>query len=108
MIRFLVLALSLISASAFAEGGSSVHNILSERITCRQAISVVKAKGAVVFFYGRDLSLYNRVVYHGGFCGIGEQTRPVQAPTRDTDACDVGYVCEANTNGGGGDSGGNQ
>ncbi len=105
MIRYLVLAVSLISVSAFADGGSSVHNILSERLTCRQAISIVKAKGAVVFFYGRDLSLYNRVVYHGGFCLGGEQLKPVQAPTRDNDACDVGYVCDNPPgSGGGGDN----
>lgn len=104
MTRILILALALLSTPAFASG-SSVFQYLSERLTCNQAKQVVDKRGAVIFYYGNEL--YNRVVKHGGFCLTGEITRPIQAPTRDSSGCDVGYVCENDTNGGGGGDGNN-
>jgi|GEM_PF-6517817 len=102
MPRFLALTMFLLSTPAFASG-SSVFNYLSEKLLCSQAKMVVEKRGAVIFFYGNDL--YNRVVKHGGFCMLGEEIRPVQAPTRDRSLCDVGYTCESRSGGDGGSDG---
>lgn len=100
---FLALALLLASSSAHA-GGSSVFRYASESMTCKQARNIVAEKGAVLLYWGTDLSLYDRVVYHGGFCERGEDTRPATAPTRDIDDCYVGYSCESRWGGGDGPS----
>lgn len=106
MTRLLAAIFILFAAPAFG-GGSSVFRFASERMSCRQAQSAVAKNGAVLMMWGRDFSFYERVVFHNGFCQLGEITAPTVAPTRDDGFCNVGYKCEANKSGDGGGDGGN-
>ncbi len=103
MIRLLVLSLALVSTPAFADGGSSVHSEIhifsSQPISCRQTHKLVVKKDAVVFIYGADLSLFNRVVSGIGCCMHGEQLSRVSVPTRDDEDCSAGFICEITSGG---------
>ena len=61
-------------------------------MSCGQAQSIVRARGAVVMTTGQYT--YDRFVSDQRFCSFDEETIPTWAPTRDTPQCMVGYRCE--------------
>ncbi len=61
-------------------------------MSCAQAQSIVRARGAVVFTTGQFT--YDRFVADQRFCSFDEETIPTWAPTRDARQCMVGYRCE--------------
>ena len=60
-------------------------------MTCRQALGLVTARGALVL--GTGGYTYDRFVHHRGFCLRTETTEPAWVPTRDNPQCFVGYRC---------------
>src|SRR4051794_25579712 len=59
-------------------------------MTCRQAASLVYARGIVL---GTGGYTYNRFVRDRSFCQITEALETAWVPTRDTPTCFVGYRC---------------
>ncbi|MGZ3650066.1 MAG: hypothetical protein ACXVB9_17485 [Bdellovibrionota bacterium] len=88
----LVLAIALVSGSAFA-GGPTRGDIDSREMSCSAVQQAVQADGAVILHYGDDL--YDRVVSTQSFCdsAAGETTQPYYAPTQDNAECFAGYLC---------------
>lgn len=58
---------------------------------CGQAAATVARAGAIVLSTGEHT--YDRFVATGAFCLPGEITEAGVAPTLDSPACQVGYVC---------------
>ena len=58
---------------------------------CGQAAATVARAGAIVLSTGDHT--YDRFVATSAFCLPGEVTEPGIAPTLDSPACQVGYVC---------------
>ena len=81
---------SVVSSVAFAR--PDVANM-----TCSYAQALVESKGAIVLSTGGQ-HLYNRFVVHGGYCLMGEVTRPAWVSTRDSGGCLIGYTCEERQN----------
>jgi hypothetical protein len=69
-------------------------------MSCADAAGAVQAHGAIVL-HERD-GIYDRYVAHGGYCMVGETTKPAWIMTADTDQCFVGYTCVSQSNEGGG------
>jgi hypothetical protein len=86
-----VAALTLIALAAGASGALAQTRLSTTSMTCAGAASFVASHGAVVIGTGGDT--YERVVTGQGFCNRGEDTKPLFAPTRDRDACFIGYYC---------------
>ncbi|MBX9759507.1 MAG: hypothetical protein K2Y29_12105 [Beijerinckiaceae bacterium] len=61
-------------------------------MSCGQAQSMVRARGAVVMTTGQYT--YDRFVSDQRFCSFDEETIPTWAPTRDAPQCMVGFRCE--------------
>lgn len=89
MKSFIVLALALVSASAFARPNT-------QNLSCEAAASLVKANGAIVLSTGDGL--YDRFVADERYCASGERGAPAWVPTKDADTCFVGYVCRDRDN----------
>ena len=60
-------------------------------MNCGQAAATVARAGAIVLSTGDHT--YDRFVATSGFCLPGEITEPGIAPTLDSPACQVGYIC---------------
>jgi hypothetical protein len=60
-------------------------------MSCGQAAATVARAGAIVLSTGEHT--YDRFVATSAFCLPGEITDPGVAPTLDSPACQVGYVC---------------
>ena len=81
-----------------ASSGAVVSNALAQArpstlgMSCGQAQSFVRSRGAVVLSTGRHT--YDRFVSSRRFCTPDEELEPTWAPTRDTAQCLVGYRCE--------------
>jgi hypothetical protein len=60
-------------------------------MTCRQAASLVYARGAIVL--GMGGYTYERFVRDRSFCQVTEALESAWVPTRDTPTCFVGYRC---------------
>lgn len=78
------------SSAALAQGRPN-----STAMTCAQAAGLVSARGAVVMSTGP--MTYDRYVSNRGFCTQTETTVPDWVPTRDSNACFVGYRCRETT-----------
>ena len=78
------------SGAALAQGRPN-----STALTCAQAAGLVKAYGAVVMSTGPIT--YDRYVAHRGFCTPTQYTVPDWVPTRDSNACFIGYRCRETT-----------
>ena len=76
----------LLATAAAAEGRPSTTGL-----TCRQAVSIVSSRGAVVL--GTGGHSFDRFVRDRGFCEITESVRRAFVPTRDVPQCFVGYRC---------------
>jgi hypothetical protein len=61
-------------------------------MTCAEAQATVAKSGAIVLTTGEFT--YDRFVAHSGFCDASETAGQANAPTRDSDACPIGYTCE--------------
>ncbi len=83
---------------AAASTGAVVSDALAQArpstlgISCGQAQSVVRSRGAIVLSTGAHT--YDRFVASRRFCTPDEELEPTWAPTRDTAQCLVGYRCE--------------
>ena len=60
-------------------------------MSCGQAAATVARAGAIVLTTGPHT--YGRFVATNAFCLPGEIAEPGVAPTLDSPACQVGYVC---------------
>lgn len=60
-------------------------------MTCAQARGLIAQYGSLVMTTGQYT--YDRIVHNRGFCGPGQDTQWLTAPTLDTPSCRVGYVC---------------
>jgi hypothetical protein len=91
---------ALVTSSLLAAGvlaGAAVDAAAQGRpatmaMSCGQAQSMVRARGAVVLTTGQYT--YDRFVSDQRFCSFDEETVPTWAPTRDSRQCMVGYRCE--------------
>jgi hypothetical protein len=61
------------------------------QMSCGQAAATVARAGAIVLTTGDHT--YERFVATNAFCLPGEIVEPGVAPTLDSPACQVGYVC---------------
>ncbi len=65
--------------------------INTNSLTCHQAQSLVRSRGAIVLSTGRYT--YDRFVVNRAFCFAGEYTKKAYVPTRDRRSCPIGYIC---------------
>ena len=84
-------ALTLTALAACASGALAQGRPSSTSMTCAAAANFVASRGAVVIGTGGDT--FERAVAHQGFCLRGQDTRPLFSPTRDNNACFIGYYC---------------
>lgn len=61
-------------------------------MTCAQASGLVRGTGAVVV--GSGPNLYDRYVSSRAYCTPMQYIDPAWVPTRDTQACSIGYLCK--------------
>ncbi|MCO5142108.1 MAG: hypothetical protein M9962_03350 [Oligoflexia bacterium] len=87
-----ILAIALVSASAYARPNTA-------NMSCSQANDLVQRSGAIVMSHGASY-LYQRFVAHGGFCLGGEKAAAAYAKTLDSNSCKVGFVCVDGRDGG--------
>lgn len=82
----LALALSTLSFDAWA---ITRYNTLT--MSCAQVRAVLRQDGAAILSYGRPGGppLYDRYVYHGGYCEGTEVPKAAFVPTSDTRACQI-------------------
>lgn len=96
MTRLKVVAASaLLAASAIGPGATDAfaqNRPSTLNMTCAQAQSLVRARGAIVLSTGGYT--YDRFVASRRFCTPEEEEIPTWAPTRDTPQCMVGFRCE--------------
>ena len=85
------ITLAALAAIAGMDGAMAQRRVSTTDMTCAAAAGFVASRGAVVIGTGGDT--YERVVTGQGFCNRGEDTKPLFAPTRDNNACFVGYYC---------------
>ncbi len=104
MKAMLFAALALVGSTALAHGGHHHHGgrPVTHHLTCAQAYDLVQSHGAIVL--QTTHYAYDRYVAHQGFCSNAgdETTRPAWVPTVDEAACFVGYTCEQDNRGNGG------
>lgn len=82
--KFMILALALVSPSAFAMPNAT-------RLSCEAATDLVASHGAIVLRTGAYT--YDRFVAHGGYCGSEGAAKPAWIATADSAQCFVGYYC---------------
>ncbi|MEO9613371.1 MAG: hypothetical protein ABJG86_09445 [Nitratireductor sp.] len=94
MIRILVLT-SLVALAATP--AAAIARYQSEALDCGQAQAILEREGAAIFRYrskrNPSLTLYDRYVLHGGYCGWDEYAANGWIPTRDDPQCFV-RVCK--------------
>jgi hypothetical protein len=78
------LMIGSVSASAYARVYTTNH-------TCSEVKNIVRTYGAVVLY--TSAYTYDRYVYHGGYCALGEVTHAAWVPTADNASCLIGYTC---------------
>ena len=61
------------------------------RMTCATAQATVQHYGSIVLTTGQYT--YARIVSGLGYCGPQEDTQLITAPTLDSPACRIGYIC---------------
>jgi hypothetical protein len=83
--------IALIIAAALASASSAEARPNTTTMSCGQAAATVARAGAIVLSTGDHT--YERFVATNAFCLPGEITEAGVAPTLDTPACQVGYVC---------------
>lgn len=91
MSRLAVSALAALLAAPSAEARPN-----TTAMSCGQAAATVARAGAIVLSTG-ELT-YERFVATSAFCLGGEVVEPGIAPTLDSPACQVGYVCRQSSN----------
>ena len=82
----LTIAATMLTTAAVAQNRPS-----TTAMTCRQAASLVYARGAIVL--GTGGYTYDRFVRDRSFCQVTEALESAWVPTRDTPTCFVGYRC---------------
>ena len=87
------LALSLLSLTLASTALTAHARPNTTAMGCGQAAATVARAGAIVLSTGEHT--YDRFVATSAFCLTGEMTEPGIAPTLDSPACQVGYVCRA-------------
>jgi hypothetical protein len=78
-----ICALALVSVAAARPNTTTMG--------CGQAAATVARAGAIVLSTGEHT--YDRFVATSSFCLPGEMTEAGIAPTLDSPACQVGYIC---------------
>lgn len=63
----------------------------TQTMSCAQAASLVRSKGAVVL--DTSANTYDRYVSEVRFCSGPEQLKPEWVATRDAPKCFIGYTC---------------
>jgi hypothetical protein len=67
-------------------------------MSCREAEATVQRAGAIVMSTGPHT--YQRFVAGISSCSLGEDVEPGTARTRDSERCQVGYLCKHRNIGG--------
>jgi hypothetical protein len=83
-----LITLSLLTVETMAQIWPS-----TTAMTCTAAASLVASRGALVV--GTGAETYERAVTLKWFCESDEYAKPMFAPTRDRNACFIGYYCAA-------------
>jgi hypothetical protein len=89
-------ALAIVAGLAFSNAAHARPD--TRAMSCEQAKSFVRQKGAVVMSTGQYT--YERIVSNQSFCGWDEITWLKVAPTKDDPKCRVGYYCRPRINDG--------
>lgn len=82
----LCIVLAAIPAAALAQARPFVP-----AMSCAQARGLVRSAGAIVLSTGQFT--YDRYVEDDGFCDADEYAAPAFVPTRDNQACPIGFYC---------------
>lgn len=83
-----LLGMSLTATAVLAQSRPSTVNR-----PCEASRQIVMARGAVVL--GTGGHTYDRFVRDRSFCEFNEYTEPAWVPSRDAQACFVGYRCKS-------------
>lgn len=62
-------------------------------MSCGAAAGIVAANGAIVL--STSPTTYDRFVHDRRFCAYGESIEAAYVPTRETNACLIGYTCKS-------------
>lgn len=89
-----ITTIAIAALASLAAAGTADARPSTTSLSCSQAQSLVRSKGAIVLSTGRHT--YARFVRNGGYCAAAEYPVWKYAPTRDRKQCLVGYVCSAN------------
>jgi hypothetical protein len=81
----IVLALALVSATAFARPNTTA-------LSCADAQDLVAREGSIVLNTGAP-GLYERFVSSAHFCGNSEKAAAAYVTTADAASCKIGYYC---------------
>lgn len=82
---FSLILSAAISTPAFAHPNT-------EDMTCAEAANLVSSSGAIVLDTGDGT--YDRYVANASYCLRDETTVPAWVPTKDSNQCFVGYLCQ--------------
>lgn len=88
MTRRLALALSV---ALVAPAGAQSPHPTTQRLTCADAMALVKGKGSVLISPGGGVA--ERFVRDRGQCNLTEIAELRFVPTRDNPECPIGYRC---------------
>ncbi len=87
--KWLALSLMLVAVSDAALAQSRLSTVNRSCAANRQTVA---ASGAVVL--GTGGPTYDRFVRDRSFCAQGEFVEPAYVPSRDSNACLIGYRCK--------------
>jgi len=90
--KWLVMSLALMATADAAYAQARLSTVNRSCAANRQSVF---ANGAIVL--GTGGPTYDRFVRDRSFCAHGEFTEPAFVPSRDTDACMIGYRCKTDS-----------
>uniref|UniRef100_A0A9E7ZP15 YARHG domain-containing protein n=1 Tax=Bosea sp. NBC_00436 TaxID=2969620 RepID=A0A9E7ZP15_9HYPH len=91
--KALVLTLALLSSASMAAAQTRPSTVTRP---CAASQRDVQANGAIVL--GTGGYTYDRFVRDRSFCERDESTEPAFVPSRDNQACFIGYRCKSRSN----------
>lgn len=85
--------LTTLAALVAAAPAQAISRYNSETLSCQRVQAVLQQEGAAIFRYASkrnpSLTLYDRYVLHGGYCGWDEYAANAWVPTRNEPRCFV-------------------
>ncbi len=89
MIKYVVLSIALVTATT----GDAQTRASTVNRSCATSRQDVLSQGAVVI--GTGGHTYDRFVRDRSFCELNEVVEPAWVPSRDAQACFIGYRCKS-------------